>query len=123
MLATAVAFLAPLAAGGSAALNPYRAPRPLVQQAAALQRDQEIQIGCYQLEFLPSLNFYVQRSVKHHQTDLDAVNFLRQELTVFLFLPLREWEQLAPRVTSPHRIVAINAEMYHGGKVVVVTNH
>ncbi|HYV35073.1 MAG TPA: hypothetical protein VE988_05170, partial [Gemmataceae bacterium] len=123
MLLTAVGFLAPLAAGGSVALNAYRAPRPLVEQAGALQRDKEIQIGCYQLEYLPSLNFYVQRVIKHHQSDVEAVNFLRQELTVFLFLPRRDWELLAPRVTTPHRVVAVNADMYHGGEVVVVTNH
>jgi hypothetical protein len=123
MILTAVGFLAPLAAGGSAALNPYRAPRPLVEQAGALRRDEDIQVGCYQLEYLPSLNFYVQRVVKHHQSDVEAVNFLRQELKVFLFLPRRDWEQLAGRVTVPCRVVAVNAEMYHGGEVVVVTNH
>jgi glucose/arabinose dehydrogenase len=32
---------------------------------------------------------------------MDAVNFLRQDLTVFLFVPRREWEKLAGSVTTP----------------------
>ena len=76
MLFAALGFLAPLAAAGSVALNNYRAPRPLVEQAGAFQRDAEIRIGCYQLEFLPSLNFYVQRNVQHYQSDQDVLEFL-----------------------------------------------
>ena len=122
LLTSAVGFLAPLAAGGSLALNSFLAPRPLVEQAGALQRDQEIRIGCYQLEFLPSLNFYVQRDVKHNQSDQEALDFLRQDLTVFLFLPRSDWEKLAPLATSPHRVVASHRELYRAGEVVVVTN-
>jgi 4-amino-4-deoxy-L-arabinose transferase-like glycosyltransferase len=118
----ALCFLGPLAAGGSAALNPFRAPRPLVEQSAALQRDQEIRIGAFELEFLPSLNFYVQRNVQHLQCAEEAIEFLRQPLTVFLFLPRSEWQQLAPRVSAPCRIVGSNREMYRAGEVIVVAN-
>jgi len=118
----ALGFLAPLAAGGSVALNHFRAPRPLVEQTRALQRERDIRVGCYQLEFLPSLNFYVQRNVQHHQNDLEVLDFLRQPLPVFLFLPRHEWDQLAPRITTPHRVLAAHREMYRAGEVVVVTN-
>jgi 4-amino-4-deoxy-L-arabinose transferase-like glycosyltransferase len=123
MVVAALGLLVPLAAAGTVALNQFRAPRPLVEQAGALQRDQEIRVGGYQLEFLPSLNFYVQRNVRHCQSPEEVLDFLRQPLTVFLFLPRRDWEQLAPRVTTPYRLLASHREMYRAGEVVVVTNH
>jgi hypothetical protein len=122
LLAAALAFMAPLAAGGSVALNRFRAPRPLVEEAGALQRDQDIRIGCYQLEFLPSLNFYVQRNVEHQTGDQEALDFLGQALPVYLFLPRSDWNRLAAQATMPHRVVAVHREMYRAGEVVVVTN-
>jgi hypothetical protein len=122
LLVAAVGFLAPLAAGAATALDRFRAPRSLVEQAGALQRDQEIRIGCLDLEFLASLNFYVQRDIQHHKSPQDALDFLKQDLAVFLFLPRRDWEELAPRVTGPHRVLAAHREMYRAGEVVVVTN-
>jgi 4-amino-4-deoxy-L-arabinose transferase-like glycosyltransferase len=122
LLIAAVAYLAPMGAGGTLVLDRFRATRPLVEQAAALERDQEIRVGCFQLEFLPSLNFYVQRNVTHHESEQDALDFLRQPLPVWLFLPRNEWDQLAPRVATPHRVVATHREMYRAGEVVVVTN-
>jgi 4-amino-4-deoxy-L-arabinose transferase-like glycosyltransferase len=122
MVTTALAFLIPLAAGGSTALNAYRAPRPLVAQTGALQRDQDIRIGCYQLEFLPSLNFYVQRNVQHCDDPQKAVEFLAQPLPAYLFLPRAEWEQLTAHGLLHHRVIASHREMYRAGQVVVVTN-
>jgi 4-amino-4-deoxy-L-arabinose transferase-like glycosyltransferase len=122
LLIAAVGLLAPLGAGGTVALDRFRAPRPLVEQSGAVERDREIRIGCYQLEFLPSLNFYVQRNVTHHETEQDALDFLRQPLPVWLFLPRSDWEQLAPRAATPYRVVATHREMYRAGEVVVVTN-
>jgi 4-amino-4-deoxy-L-arabinose transferase-like glycosyltransferase len=119
---SALGFLAPLAAGCSLALDHFRAPRPLVEQTGALQRESEVRVGCYQLEFLPSLNFYVQRNVQHYQSEQEVLDFLRQPLTVWLFLPRRDWEQLCPRVTTPYRVIATHREMYRAGEVVAVTN-
>jgi 4-amino-4-deoxy-L-arabinose transferase-like glycosyltransferase len=121
-VATALAFIIPLAAGGSTALNAYRAPRPLVAQTGALQRDQDIRIGCYQLEFLPSLNFYVQRNVQHYDDPYKAVEFLAQPLPAYLFLPRAEFEQLTAQGLLHHKVVASHREMYRAGEVVVVTN-
>jgi 4-amino-4-deoxy-L-arabinose transferase-like glycosyltransferase len=119
---TALAFVVPLAAGGSTALNAFRAPRPLVAQAGALRRDQDIRIGCYQLEFLPSLNFYVQRNVQHCEDLQKVLEFLAQPLPAYLFLPRSEWEQLSAQGPLPYRVVAAHREMYRVGEVVVVTN-
>jgi hypothetical protein len=122
MVLGALGFMAPLAAGGSSALNSFRAPRPLVDMTGAFQRDREIRVGCFQLEFLPSLNFYVQRNVRHHHDDNEVLDFLRQELEVYLFLPRREWDRLCPQISTPHRLLAAHPEMYRAGEVVVVTN-
>jgi hypothetical protein len=121
-VATALAFVVPLAAGGSSALNAFRAPRPLVAAAGALQRDQDIRIGSYQLEFLPSLNFYVQRNVECYDDPQKALEFLGQTLPAYLFLPRAEWDQLTARGPLPYRVVATHREMYRAGEVVVVTN-
>ena len=91
-------------------------------KAGALQRDQEIRIGCYQLEFLPSLNFYVQRPVQHHDSAEEALEFLGQPLPAYLFLPRADWEQLAARAPKAARVLASHREMYRAGEVVVVTN-
>jgi 4-amino-4-deoxy-L-arabinose transferase-like glycosyltransferase len=123
LLIAAVGLLAPAGAGGSEALDRFRATRPLVEQVGALDRGREIRVGCFNLEFLPSLNFYVQRNVTHHQSDQDALDFLRQPLPVWLFLPRTDWEQLAPRVATPYRVLGSHREMYRAGEVVVVTNH
>jgi 4-amino-4-deoxy-L-arabinose transferase-like glycosyltransferase len=121
--ATALGFVIPLAAGGTSALNGFRAPRPLVAQAGALQRNQDIRIGCYQLEFLPSLNFYVQRNVEHFDDPRKAVEFLRKAYPSYLFLPRADWEQWSAQDRLPYRVVASSAEMYRAGEVVVVANH
>jgi 4-amino-4-deoxy-L-arabinose transferase-like glycosyltransferase len=122
MLFTALSFLIPLAGYGSTALNAYRAPRPLVDQAGALQPQQEIRIACFHLEHLPSLNFYVQRDVHHCQSEQDVLASLGQPLPTLLFIPQRDWNSLAARVATPHRVLAVHREMYRAGEVVVVTN-
>ena len=61
---SAVLLLAPMAAWGSVAFNEVKAPRPLVELTGARQRDRDLRIGAWQLEHLPSLNFYAQRDVR-----------------------------------------------------------
>jgi hypothetical protein len=123
---TALAFLAPLAAAATLVMDDFKAPRPLVAQAHALQRDQDIRIGCYQLEHLPTLNFYVQRNVKHLEKPKEAWAFLQQSLPAYLFVPKAAWEELlakqTPESTVAYRVVGTHREMYRSGEVVVVTN-
>jgi 4-amino-4-deoxy-L-arabinose transferase-like glycosyltransferase len=119
----ALLLLMPLAAWGSAALNRHKAPRPLVEQAGALCRDRDIRIAAYQLEYLPSLNFYCQRNVTHLPEDDRAVrNVLQLPYPVYLFLPAELWDDLRARVGGKARIVARHRDMYHACEVVVVTN-
>jgi 4-amino-4-deoxy-L-arabinose transferase-like glycosyltransferase len=119
---TAVLLLAPLAAFASALFNRYKAPRSLVEQAAALQQDTDIRIGCFHMEHLPSLNFYVQRNIEHLPEDKDVARFLGYGLPVFLFLPAEDWQQLEGKLGGSARVVGRHYDMYHQAEYVVVTN-
>jgi 4-amino-4-deoxy-L-arabinose transferase-like glycosyltransferase len=119
---TALGFLVPLAASGPGVLDSFRAPRPLVARAGALRRDLDIRVATYQLEFLPSLNFYVQRNVEHYDDWQKAVDFLKQELPAYLFLPRTDWEKWSTMGLLPYRVIGSHREMYRVGEVVVLTN-
>jgi 4-amino-4-deoxy-L-arabinose transferase-like glycosyltransferase len=118
----AVLLIGAVAIWGGAAFNRFKAPRPLVEQAGAFQRTEEIRIGCYQLEYLPSLNFYTQRDVKHHATEQQAVNFLRAPYAVYLFVPAAHWQKLAAKVSTVHRVAGRHRDLYRNCEVLVVTN-
>jgi 4-amino-4-deoxy-L-arabinose transferase-like glycosyltransferase len=118
-----ILFIAPMAGWGTVTLNRHKVPRPLVETAGALQRDREIRIGCWQLEHLPSLNFYCQRDVIHHQEEEKAIAFLRYPLIqVFLFVPEPLWRNMEAKVHTPYRVAGRHHDMYQGCDVVVVTN-
>jgi 4-amino-4-deoxy-L-arabinose transferase-like glycosyltransferase len=119
---TAVLFVGALAAFGSLAFNRFKAPRPLVELAHALQRRSEIRIGCFQLEHLPSLNFYCQRNVEHQKNEAEVRAFLRSAYPSYLFLPAPAWQYLEARIDCPHRLLGRHPDLYRGCDVVVVSN-
>ncbi len=118
----AVLLLAPLAAFASAIFNRYKAPRPLVEQAVALQQDADIRIGCFRMEHLPSLNFYVQRNIEHLIAEHDVVRFLGYGVPVYLFLPAADWQQLEGQLPRSARVLGRHYDLYHRAEFVVVTN-
>jgi 4-amino-4-deoxy-L-arabinose transferase-like glycosyltransferase len=118
----AVAFLAPLAAWSSAAFNQVKATRGLVEQAQALQPTRDIRVGCWRLEHLPSLNFYVQRDVIHHKSQAQALAFLRCHVPVFLFLPAEDWETMRHQAPPGWRERGRHPDFYHHTEVVVISN-
>jgi len=119
---TAVLLLAPLAAFGSVLFNRYKMPQGLVEQAGLLRRDEDIRIGGWQVEHVPSLNFYVQRNIEHLNEEKDIGRFLDYRLPVYLFLPAKEWQRLEPALGKAARVVGRQHDMYHHVEVVVVTN-
>jgi 4-amino-4-deoxy-L-arabinose transferase-like glycosyltransferase len=119
---SALLLLVPLAAYGSALFNQYKAPQLLVDAAAALQRDQEIRVGAWQLEHLPSLNFYVRRDVVVLHDEAEALAFLNYPVPVYLFLPAEDWERLGAMAPATARVLGRQRDMYHHRDVVVVTN-
>jgi len=118
----AVLLIAPMAAWGSIVFNQVKAPRPLVELTGALQRADDIRIGAWRMEHLPSLNFYVQRDVTHLQTEADLHGLLRYPLPVYVFLPAPIWEQCRPATRGLGRELARHRDLYRHTDVVVVTN-
>ncbi len=118
----AVLLLGPMAAFGSVTFNRYKAPRPLVEQSDTFQRQEDIRIGCWQLEHLPSLNFYVKRNVEHLPDENALANFLQSRRPVYVFMPLEDWQRLKDMTGGSARIIGRQHDMYHHTQIVVVTN-
>lgn len=119
---TAVLLLVPLAAFGSALFDRYKATRTLVEQIDMLGRDHDLRVGGWQVEHLPSLNFYLQRHIEHLQGDEDVARFLAYRLPVYLFLPAHDWERMRIQHGSRVRVVGRQYDFYHHTDIVVVTN-
>jgi 4-amino-4-deoxy-L-arabinose transferase-like glycosyltransferase len=119
---SAILLLGPLAAYGSAFFNGAKAPQPLVEQAKALQRHAEIRIGCWNLEYLPSLNFYVRRDVVHLRDEAEVMAFLRYPVPVFLFLSAEDWQRLEAKLPTSYRVVGRHREMSRHCEVLVIAN-
>ena len=118
----AILLLGPMAAFGSAMFNRFKAPRALVEQTDTMRQDEDIRIGCWQVEHLPSLNFYVKRNVEHLRDENALVNFLGSRLPVYVFMPLDDWQRLESKIGGSTRIIGRQHDMYHHTAVVVVTN-
>lgn len=119
---TSLLFLAPLLIWGSEILNFYKAPRPLVEESATLDRTKEIRIIGFKVDHLPSLNFYCQRGIQHCPTGEDAVDYLQLSIPVYVFMPLRDWQQVQGKLQAPYEIVGRHRDLYGAGEVIVVTN-
>jgi 4-amino-4-deoxy-L-arabinose transferase-like glycosyltransferase len=118
----AVLFLAPLAAWGSAALNRHKAPRPLVERAGALCRTRDLRVAAYQLEHLPSLNFYCQRNVAHLPSEAKVREVLRSCVPVYVFTPAPVWEEFRGRLGADCRVAGPHYDLYRACEVVVLSN-
>ena len=111
-----------VAGWGVLVLNGYKPPRPLVRQAGALQRHQEVRIGGWRVEHLPSINFYCQRDVAHYDTEAQVASFLQSPGRVYLFARARDWEAFADKAGVRYRVLARHRDIYKNCDVVVVTN-
>jgi hypothetical protein len=118
----AILLLGPMAAFGSVLFNQCKAPRGLVEQTDALRRAEDIRIGCWHVEHLPSLNFYVKRNVEHFCDENALANFLTSRLRVYVFIPLEDWRRIEGKMAASARIIGRQHDMYHHMEVVVVTN-
>jgi 4-amino-4-deoxy-L-arabinose transferase-like glycosyltransferase len=122
LAATAVALLAPLGAWVCVALNGVKPAAALVEIAGARQRDADLRIGAWQLEHLPSLNFYVERDVISLSSEKELRSLLRYPLPVFVFLPAATWDKCNARTREWGREAARRPDLYRQGEVVVVVN-
>jgi 4-amino-4-deoxy-L-arabinose transferase-like glycosyltransferase len=120
--AAGVPLLALVGAHGVTVVEPQKSPRALVEQVGALRLGEDIRVVAWQLDHLPSLNFYVQRNVHLCERDDEVRDFLAYPLPVYVFLPASEWEHLRPTVDVPCRELARHADLYKRDDVVVITN-
>ena len=118
----AILLFGPMAAFGSVVFNRFKAPQPLVEQTDTMRPFEDIRIGCWQLEHLPSLNFYVKRNVEHFHDENALANFLKSRLPVYVFMPLEVWQRLESALRGSARVIGQQPDMYHHTEVVVVTN-
>jgi 4-amino-4-deoxy-L-arabinose transferase-like glycosyltransferase len=115
-------LLAPIAAFGTAFLNGCKAPRLLVEHTHTLRLDEDIRVGCWQSEHLPSLNFYLKRNVEHLQDKNGLANLLNSRLPVYVFVPLQDWRPVEHVLGLSTRIIGRQYDIYRGAEIVVVTN-
>jgi 4-amino-4-deoxy-L-arabinose transferase-like glycosyltransferase len=120
--AAGVPLLALIGAYGVTVIEPHKAPRTLVEEVGALRRGEDIRVVAWQLDHLPSLNFYVQRNVHLCERDDEVRDYLAYPLPVYVFLPVSEWEHLRPTISSPCRELSRHLDLYKRDDVVVITN-
>ncbi|MFO0967579.1 MAG: glycosyltransferase family 39 protein [Gemmataceae bacterium] len=113
-------FWGALGAGASTAFNRYKAARPLVEASGASRLDEEMLIGAYRVEHLPSLHFYLRRNVLYFHGEDDARVFLRYPTRVFLFVPAGVWDSWRGAVSA--REAGRHWDLYHNEEIVVLTN-
>jgi 4-amino-4-deoxy-L-arabinose transferase-like glycosyltransferase len=119
--ASAIAFLAVVAAGTSVALEPHKAPRELVRAVRDDLTAHEVRVGAYEY-FQPSLVFYCRREVQKLKNAEDVVEFLSSPLPVYLFLPAAVWRDVEPSMAGACHLLGRRRDFYRNCDVVVVTN-
>ncbi len=118
---TAIAFNGAIAGWACAAVDRYKAPRPLAAALHAHQAEGDVLVGTHAY-FQPSLVFYCRRQVHHLHTEQEVVDLLDYPVPVYVFMPAPAWKALRPRVAGPHRELARHPDLYRGFNVVLVTN-
>lgn len=122
MMLCSIASLTAVGAWLIVVFNDYKAPKHLVQQAAACQRDQEIRIGVWQVPDLASLTFYCQRDVFPQDGPNEALELLQYPVPVFLFLSERAWREIENQASELGQVVARRYSFYRNEDVLVITN-
>lgn len=119
---SAIALLAPVAAWVSAEFNGVKPAAELVELAGARQRDADLRIGIWQMEHLPSLNFYVERDVISLQSERELRSLLRYPLPVYVLLPAGVWEKCKPHTRQLAHEMARRPDIYRQVEAVVIAN-
>jgi 4-amino-4-deoxy-L-arabinose transferase-like glycosyltransferase len=116
-----VLFVSTIAAWGTLSVDPGKAPRPLVEDAAACQTDRDIRVGCYQF-YQPSLVFYCRREVRILNNEDEALEFLRCPLPAYMFVSAQAWESLKDKISGPFHRLTHHRDIYKGIDVIVIAN-
>jgi 4-amino-4-deoxy-L-arabinose transferase-like glycosyltransferase len=116
-----IVLIGGLAARVPAAVDQYKAPRPLAQLLRKQHTDPDIRIGCLDY-FEPSLVFYCRREVSQLATAADALRFLHTPLPAYLFVPASDFQQLAPKMPQDCHVLDRHFDLYRNCDVVLVSN-
>jgi 4-amino-4-deoxy-L-arabinose transferase-like glycosyltransferase len=103
-------------------LNAHKSPQPLAMLSEADDREHDVRIVAWQVDHLPSLNFYARRHVDYCENESQVIAFMEYPLPVYAFLPAAEWEALRPKLTVPYRELGRHDDLYRRVPTVVVTN-
>jgi 4-amino-4-deoxy-L-arabinose transferase-like glycosyltransferase len=122
LVAGTIVYIGILAAFVTPEVDAYKAPKALVAESGAHDVEREVRVASYDYT-QPSVTHYVGRKVDRLFEKESVARFLAMPLPVYLFVPAKTWdEQLAGRVTAPHRIAARKYDFLRNGDILVVTN-
>jgi 4-amino-4-deoxy-L-arabinose transferase-like glycosyltransferase len=117
----AVAFIAPLAGWGTAAMDDYKAPKYFAEEIGLRQTDKDIRIGACGW-FRQSLVFYSRREVKRLLSVAEVNEFLAVPRPAYLVMPEEVWQTVSHLLTSPVKKIGEHYDFYERQNVIVVAN-
>ena len=117
----AALFLAAVAAVPTVALNDHKAPRYFAEQMGLRQPDRDIRIAACRW-FRHSLVFYARREVRRIDDFAAVDEFLSLPRAAYLVVPADVFDQLAPRLTVPVRVLGRHYDFYARRDILVVAN-
>jgi hypothetical protein len=116
-----VSWVGLIAAGPVLVIDRQKAAKTLVQTSGAHQPEADIRLAALAY-FQESLVFYAERRVEKLFNAEEAAGFLEMPRPAYLFIPAKEWESLAGKVTVPVRVAARKYDFYRDADILVVTN-
>jgi 4-amino-4-deoxy-L-arabinose transferase-like glycosyltransferase len=120
--ASAVLFVALIAAFSPSVMDRYKAPRELVRDSGVSDTARDLRLATFDW-FRPSLVFYAGRGVDQLASPAKAAEFLAVPTPGYLFVAEPIWiAGLEKLVTGPHRIVSSHFDFYSNCNVLVITN-
>lgn len=117
--AEAVAFLALLASVPTVDLNEAKAPKYLAEEVGLRQTDRDVRLASWRW-MRHSLVFYARREVTRLDEVPEVDEFLSLPRPGYLLVPENEWDELAPKLSAPTRVVARRYDFYSRRDVLVV---
>lgn len=116
-----VGWVGVVAAGPVLAIDRQKAAKVLVETSGAHQPENDIRLAALAY-FQESLVFYAERRVEKLFNADDAAGFLAMPRPGYLFVPAKEWDAVAGKVTVPVRVAAKKYDFYRNADILVVTN-
>ncbi len=120
--ASAIVFTGMLGSFGLALVNPIKAPQLLLEDVGLISQHADVRLAGWDVEHLPSLNFYSQRMIEDLSDEHEIKELLGSRLTAYVFMPEKHWRRIAPALNGSVRVVGRRQDMFKRSGLVVVTN-